>query len=69
LALESGIPKEDIITMGNWVSSTTFENHYRREHLSTFDFTNTLITSDDTYGDDSQDEDIFYNADDNMNFI
>jgi hypothetical protein len=69
LALQSGIPKEDIITMGNWASSTTFENHYRREHLSTFDFTNTLIISDDTYGDDSQDEDIFYDADDNMDSI
>ncbi|KAI8991147.1 hypothetical protein BDF20DRAFT_903970 [Mycotypha africana] len=44
LALQAGIPKEDIVTMGNWASSSTFENHYRREHLSTFDFTNTFLT-------------------------
>ncbi|KAG1617878.1 hypothetical protein G6F44_013031 [Rhizopus delemar] len=46
LALSSGIPKEDVVTMGNWTNSSTFENHYRREHLSLFDFTNTLITLD-----------------------
>ncbi|KAI9300158.1 hypothetical protein BJ944DRAFT_151964, partial [Cunninghamella echinulata] len=43
LALQAGIPKEDIITMGNWASSKTFENHYRREHLSLFGFTDTLV--------------------------
>ncbi|KAG1393181.1 hypothetical protein G6F60_011647 [Rhizopus arrhizus] len=46
LALASGIPKEDVITIGNWANSETFENHYRREHLSLFDFTSTLITLD-----------------------
>ncbi|KAI8967662.1 hypothetical protein BDB01DRAFT_733767 [Pilobolus umbonatus] len=60
LALQSGIPKEDIVTMGNWASSTTFENHYRREHLSSFDFTNTLLQLDQ-----DSDEDVFYDA--NMN--
>ncbi|KAI8875124.1 hypothetical protein K501DRAFT_280672 [Backusella circina FSU 941] len=29
LALQSGIPKDDIVNLGNWDSSTTFENHYR----------------------------------------
>ncbi|KAI9338902.1 hypothetical protein BD770DRAFT_306759, partial [Pilaira anomala] len=44
LALQVGIPKDDIVTLGNWASSLTFEQHYRREHLSQFDFTNSLIT-------------------------
>ncbi|KAG2192103.1 hypothetical protein INT47_005717 [Mucor saturninus] len=61
LALQSGIPKEDIVTMGNWASSTTFENHYRREHLSSFDFTNTLLQLDQ-----DSDEDIFYDANVNL---
>ena len=53
--------------MGNWASSKTFEDYYRREHLSTFDFTNTLITGDDTQDDDLQNDDAFYDAaDDNM---
>ncbi|KAI8880158.1 hypothetical protein K501DRAFT_141891, partial [Backusella circina FSU 941] len=47
LALAAGIPKEDVVTMGNWSNSQTFENHYRREHLSLFDFTNTLINVPD----------------------
>ncbi|KAI8880744.1 hypothetical protein K501DRAFT_335170 [Backusella circina FSU 941] len=46
LALASGIPKEDVITMGDWSNSAIFENHYRREHLSLFDFISTLITLD-----------------------
>ncbi|KAG2221841.1 hypothetical protein INT45_003555 [Circinella minor] len=46
LALASGVPKEDVVTMGNWSNSLTFENHYRREHLSLFDFTSILITLD-----------------------
>ncbi|KAG1138850.1 hypothetical protein G6F37_010176 [Rhizopus arrhizus] len=70
LALQSGILKDDMVTMSNWASSKTFEDHYRREHLSTFDFTNTLIADDDTQNDDLQDGDAFYDAaDDNMEFI
>ena len=64
LPLQSGIPKEDIVTMGNWSSSSTFENHYHREHLSTFDFTNTLITSGDLLDDDSNDDEVSYDATD-----
>ncbi|KAI8366026.1 uncharacterized protein BYT42DRAFT_477723, partial [Radiomyces spectabilis] len=43
LALAFGIPQEDVGTMGNWHNSQTFENHYRREYLSLFDFTSALI--------------------------
>ncbi|KAI8969479.1 hypothetical protein BDB01DRAFT_732395, partial [Pilobolus umbonatus] len=47
LALASGVPKEDVVIIGNWSNSQTFENHYRREHLSLFDFTSTLINLED----------------------
>lgn len=33
LALQAGIPKEDIVTLGNRASSTTFENHHRCEYF------------------------------------
>jgi hypothetical protein len=62
LALQAGIPKDDIVTMGNWSSSTTFENHYRREHLPNFDFTNTLITTTDK----DEDYDVFFDAEDTV---
>ena len=62
-ALKSGIPKDDVVTMGNWSSSAVFENHYRREHLSQFDFSNTLIDIDDAT---DEDDDQFFDAEDNM---
>ncbi|KAI7870896.1 uncharacterized protein EV154DRAFT_581079 [Mucor mucedo] len=69
LALQSGIPKDNIVTMGIWASSSTFENHCRREHLSSFDFTNTLITADNNIEDDENMDEIFFDAmDDNMDF-
>ncbi|EIE78258.1 hypothetical protein RO3G_02962 [Rhizopus delemar RA 99-880] len=51
-ALQAGIPLDDVVTMGNWTSSKTFESHYRREHLATFDFTNTLVSLGDLELDD-----------------
>lgn len=45
LALRSGVPLDDIVTLGNWASSSVFEQHYRREHLSLVDFTNTVLPS------------------------
>jgi hypothetical protein len=56
LALRSGISVEDIITLGNWSSSDVFHNHYRREHLSLIDFTNTVLQVP------VEDQDTFYNA-------
>ncbi|KAG1508258.1 hypothetical protein G6F52_011433 [Rhizopus delemar] len=50
LALASGIPREDVVTTSNWSNSQVFENHYRREHLSLFDFTSTLIQIEDLPG-------------------
>jgi hypothetical protein len=43
LALRSGIALDDIVTLGNWQSSTTFDQFYRREHLSLVDFTNSVL--------------------------
>ncbi|OBZ77178.1 hypothetical protein A0J61_11865 [Choanephora cucurbitarum] len=45
LALRAGIPKGDIFTMGNWSGSQVFENYYRREQMSKFDFTSSLLSS------------------------
>ncbi|ORE02608.1 hypothetical protein BCV72DRAFT_338596 [Rhizopus microsporus var. microsporus] len=63
LALKAGIPKDDNITMSNWFSSAVFENHYRREHLSQFDFSNTLIDIDNAT---DEDDDQFFDVEDNM---
>jgi hypothetical protein len=62
LALKAGIPKDDIVTMGNLSSSAVFENHYCHEHLSQFDFSNTLIAIDDAVDEDS---DQFIDTEDN----
>lgn len=43
IALQRGLPVDDIQTLGNWATSTTFHNHYRREHLSIVDFTNSVF--------------------------
>ncbi|KAI9023009.1 hypothetical protein CLU79DRAFT_749960 [Phycomyces nitens] len=49
LLLKYVIPKEDIVTMGNQTACKTFEGHHHRDHLSTFEFTNTLIKIRDTF--------------------
>ncbi|ORE00805.1 hypothetical protein BCV72DRAFT_218471, partial [Rhizopus microsporus var. microsporus] len=56
LALRAGIPVEDIVTLGNWSSSDVFHNHYRREHLSLIDITNTVLQ------DPIEDQDTFYDV-------
>ncbi|KAG0746722.1 hypothetical protein G6F57_002704 [Rhizopus arrhizus] len=33
LTLQSDIPKDDLVAMGNWASSKTFKDNYRQEHL------------------------------------
>ena len=43
IALEKGIPLQDIVTLGNWSSAEVFQRHYNRSHTSSADFTNTLI--------------------------
>ncbi|KAG1053849.1 hypothetical protein G6F43_004103 [Rhizopus delemar] len=58
-ALRAGINLDDIVTLGIWSSSTVFEQHYRREHLSDVDFTNTVLPV-------PEDEDVFHDASSNF---
>ncbi|KAG0754338.1 hypothetical protein G6F57_013463 [Rhizopus arrhizus] len=44
-ALDAGISKDDIIALGSWSNSHVFDNHYRRNHMLSVDFTSTLLTS------------------------
>ncbi|KAG1145643.1 hypothetical protein G6F37_012111 [Rhizopus arrhizus] len=44
-ALDAGISKDDIIALGSWSNSYVFDNHYRRNHMLSVDFTSTLLTS------------------------
>ncbi|KAG1228129.1 hypothetical protein G6F68_006457 [Rhizopus microsporus] len=71
LTLRCGVPKEDIVTLGNWTNSSTFENHYRREHTSCLNFTQILISTSSSTSTqdeqidinmDDQEEDIFFDA-------
>jgi hypothetical protein len=63
LALQRGVPLEDIITLGNWSSSTTFENHYRRFTMLNTDFTSAILqNTDDEEEDDNDDDDIYLDA-------
>ncbi|ORE05979.1 hypothetical protein BCV72DRAFT_305917 [Rhizopus microsporus var. microsporus] len=71
LALCRDIPKGDIITLRNRTNSSTFENHYRREHMSCFNFTQILLLTDSStsteeervdFDMDDQEEDTFFDA-------
>lgn len=44
-AFDSGVDLQDITSLGNWASSTTFTNHYQRNHMAKIDFTSKLLTS------------------------
>src|SRR6478735_9679626 len=46
-ALDQGVPMEDIVTMGNWAQSTTFQNHYQRNHMAQVNFTITVLSGND----------------------
>jgi hypothetical protein len=43
MSLRQGNRLEDIVTLGDWVSSSTFQNNRRREHLTHVDFTNVVL--------------------------
>ncbi|KAG1136528.1 hypothetical protein G6F37_012175 [Rhizopus arrhizus] len=45
--LNQGVSMEDIVTMGNWTRSTTFQNHYQRNHMAQVNFTTTALSSND----------------------
>ncbi|ORE02542.1 hypothetical protein BCV72DRAFT_215036, partial [Rhizopus microsporus var. microsporus] len=43
-ASQHGLPVGDIQTLDNWITLITFHNCYRRENLSTVDFTNIILS-------------------------
>ncbi|KAL7311792.1 hypothetical protein PS15m_009512 [Mucor circinelloides] len=43
-ALDQGVPLQDIVTLGNWVSADTFRNHFQRNHMAQIDFTSTVLS-------------------------
>lgn len=43
LALQHGIPLDDVITHGNWASSMMFDNHYRRSRHISSDITSSVL--------------------------
>ncbi|CEP10240.1 hypothetical protein [Parasitella parasitica] len=43
-ALDLGVARENIVTLGNWTSSSTFENHYQRNQMAQVDFTSTILS-------------------------
>ncbi|KAI8326686.1 hypothetical protein EDC96DRAFT_550176 [Choanephora cucurbitarum] len=53
--------QRDIITLGNWTSSTTFENHYKRHSAIRTDFT-TAVLGDIPISMDSDTDDCFEDA-------
>jgi hypothetical protein len=57
-ALALGISQADIVTLGNWTSSATFQNHYLRDHMATIDFTSAVLSGDP--------EDVFVDASDSL---
>lgn len=44
IALQRGLPVDDIQTLSKWATSTTFQSHHCREHLSIVDFTNSVLS-------------------------
>lgn len=44
-ALELGVSRDHIvITLGNWASSSTFQNHYQRNQMAHVGFTSTVLS-------------------------
>ncbi|KAI8638297.1 hypothetical protein BD408DRAFT_320981, partial [Parasitella parasitica] len=42
---QQGVPVQDIVTLGNWTSSSdTFRNHYQQNHMAQVDFTSTVLS-------------------------
>ncbi|KAI8321361.1 hypothetical protein EDC96DRAFT_454039, partial [Choanephora cucurbitarum] len=63
LALENNVPLRDIVTLGNWSSSTTFKQHYRRHTMLRTDFTSVVLSPGTLPSHDEDiDEDIFADA-------
>ncbi|EIE80629.1 hypothetical protein G6F46_012721 [Rhizopus delemar] len=57
-ALDQGVSMDYIVTLGNWVSSGTFQDHYQRNQMAMVDFTSTVLSSSN--------DDEFFDASDNF---
>ncbi|CEP15064.1 hypothetical protein [Parasitella parasitica] len=44
-ALDQGVSLDNIVTLGNWVTSATFRDHYQRNQMARVDFTSTVLTA------------------------
>ncbi|KAI9311323.1 hypothetical protein BX666DRAFT_1868151 [Dichotomocladium elegans] len=55
-ALDLGVPMDHIVTLGNWASSATFTNHYRRNQMAQVDFTSTILSDSHDQFFDATDE-------------
>lgn len=45
-ALDLGVSRDDIVTPGNWATSSTFVNHYQRNQMANVvDFTSTVLSA------------------------
>jgi hypothetical protein len=45
-ALDQGVSIDNIVALGNWASSSTFQNHYQRNQMAMVDFTSTVLSGD-----------------------
>ncbi|KAF1801995.1 hypothetical protein FB192DRAFT_1471656 [Mucor lusitanicus] len=55
-ALDLGVSRDHIVTLGNWASSSTFERHYQRNQMAQVDFTSTVLPDPVDQFFDAQDE-------------
>jgi len=44
-ALDLGVSRDNIVTLGNWATSSTFVNHYQRNQMANVDFTSTVLSA------------------------
>jgi hypothetical protein len=45
-ALDQGVSINNIMALGNWASSSTFQNHYRRNQMAIINFTSKVLSGD-----------------------
>jgi hypothetical protein len=45
-ALDQGVSIDNIVALGNWASSSTFQNYYQRHQMAIIDFTSKVLSGD-----------------------
>ena len=61
-ALDQGVAMQDILSLGNWASSDTFQNHYQRNQMARIDFTTTVLSSGTSLDTTSPTDDEYFDA-------